>query len=145
MLLRTKHYQYFILVIGYIIFTVWITSEWSFSQKAKILSRKNIINMYNEINLGDSREHIENLLQSIIPANFKIYKRGDSWVVKSPGELGASEWIVVINFDKDQVDSTRIRIADGNFHPKCAPIDKTIFGTAQQYKDSECIVKIKGP
>lgn len=131
--------------MAWLIFIVWIAYDFNFLKEAKKIAREDIANIYRQIDLGSSMKNIEDIL-SEVPTGFSIYKRKNYWTVRSPGELGATEWLIVIKFDNDQlVKAAGIRIGDGNYHPRCAPLDKVSseYTTWEKpYKELDCILEM---
>lgn len=69
-----------------IIFILWICfqfnlSEFNFSEESKIAARENIINFYNQINLGDSIKHVEDIagLPAFATLSIRKYDEKNVW------------------------------------------------------------------
>ena len=48
----------------------------------------------------------------------------DEWWVHTPLEFGAGNWILGLQFKDRRLSATRVRVADGDFHPSEAPPDR---------------------
>jgi hypothetical protein len=52
----------------------------------------------------------------------------EEWWVYTPLEFGAQNWILGLQFTDGRLSATRVRMADGDFHPIGAPLDRGSWG-----------------
>jgi hypothetical protein len=77
--------------------------------------------------LGDSRRGVTSKINGAGFKRLTLTDRGDQpeWVITTPGEWGAANWLLWIQFCHDGATWMGIRLADGKqFQPPDAPPDK---------------------
>jgi len=91
----------------------------------KLLRHQNIANMMQIIKLGYSKEKTEEILLKAKSPNFKLEKINQGeWILSTPLEFGATNWLLVIDFKNDKVASLKVRTSDSmNIKPDSAPND----------------------
>lgn len=94
------------------------------SAELKLLRHQNIVSTMLMIKPGYSKAKTEEVISKISP-DFNPEKiNNHQWVVASPYEFGATNWILVIDFENDKVKSLKIRTSDSmNIKPDGAPGD----------------------
>lgn len=95
---------------------------------------QNIVALYHQIRLDESREEASRVIEASWPA---AYVTNEQTVVRTPLELGAQNWVLLLDFREDKVAAVAFR-TDDSFQrlPTGAPSDKIKKGF-RPYWDSE--------
>ena len=115
-------------------FVLFLSTEESFTSGEKLEARRYMVNMHNQVNIGDAPSMVQAVFQDL-PASYRFYMADNDahYVLRSPIEFGASNWRLLVEFtgarDKyvanRQVQFVAMRTTDdSNWLPKCAPADK---------------------
>lgn len=157
-------------VVTYVaLFILWDIGLFNFnlSKEAKISARTKIIDFYKKINVGDSKQTVNDILPehpynshvsgvSYEYVHFMKYA-GYSLFIQTPYEWETSSWSLVTEFNgNDRVQFVGIRFIGKNHHhdrnyypdrkyrPACAPLDKGVpqADMLKQYKNMECMPEI---
>jgi hypothetical protein len=89
-------------------------------------SRAAILDVYSKVSIGANKKYIENVFNLGSYGFLTLHKDSQEWIISTPVELGASNWIMIIIFCKDIVSNIRIRtMDDASARPNDAPIDKS--------------------
>jgi hypothetical protein len=119
----------FILFIGilFVTYNLFFTPD-----KKKQESRRQILWVYNNLELGKTKTDVKNLFKVKNENNnlLKLYSNNsDKWIVHSPYEFGATDWVLGLEFSSDHLVSVKIRLSDSaRFKPKESPPDKDFSG-----------------
>lgn len=122
-----RNYKFYIVIIIALFFTSFLLLN---STQIKVFNNKTyhsyIINIMSELNIGDEREKIEKIMCSFENSQIRLVKEADKkWVIETPLEFGASNWILIIDFYDNKITSLRIRTEDSVLNkPHDAPPDK---------------------
>jgi hypothetical protein len=117
----------FILFIGilFVSYNLFFTPA-----KKKQESRRQILWIYNNLELGKTKTDVKNFCKVKTENNslLKLYNNNsDKWIVHSPSEFGATNWVLWLEFSSDLLVSVKIRLADSErFKPQDSPPDKTL-------------------
>lgn len=89
-------------------------------------ARSELLSVYSDVNPGDEQEDIEAYWSAYRPQWLTLYPVSENlWIITTPSVLGASNWILRVEFEKGQVSALRIRTEDNDLiHPQSAPVDK---------------------
>lgn len=90
-------------------------------------AREELRSAFAMVSLGESRRDVTSKVQGADFKRLDLPDRGaqNEWLITTPGEWGATNWLMWIQFCGDKVAWTGIRLADGKqFHPADAPPDK---------------------
>lgn len=84
-----------------------------------------LLAIYEVAEVGDSltelKERVAEMPQSWITASYSQ----DDLIFSAPFQVGATEWLLRIHAEKDQITCVKIHTADSiNYHPQTAPPDK---------------------
>lgn len=102
----------------------YIAAEW-YARDAE----REIIALANRIPDNASREQVA---ESVAQGNYRHltlrpHFTDDEWFFLTPPRVGASEWILVVAFDRGHVVAVRVRTADSlDRRPDGAPPDRTL-------------------
>jgi hypothetical protein len=80
--------------------------------------------------LGASKQEVDTLLQRPDARHLEMPGRdvsSDEWWIETPLEIGAKNWTVGLQFTNGRLSATRVRMADGDYHPDGAPPDRGIW------------------
>lgn len=85
-----------------------------------------LVKIMTQLNIGDSRLNVELLVGALQDTHIRLVKEArDEWIIKTPLEYGASNWILVVNFVGDKISLLRVRTEDSIANrPYDAPPDK---------------------
>jgi hypothetical protein len=92
-------------------------------------NRVAIVRLHEDIDIGKSYADVLSAYWNARTDELRI--RNDSpteWAVQMPGEFGASDWTLLIEFQDGHVSAVRVRTSDGP-PPKNAPKDKQLDAT----------------
>jgi hypothetical protein len=119
------------LIIGVLLIVAAYYSWWIFGSgdifyrhSANAANREAILRLYSTIRVGDDREAVLKAYWSQRTEDLRLHVDVPaSWVVAMPGEFGATDWTLVVEFRNDKVSAVRMRTADGP-RPTGGPPDK---------------------
>jgi hypothetical protein len=118
-------YLYLIgLVIVAIIVLKYMGKTFNFTSSSKTHTRTIIIQMFNSVTIGDNRSEVKRKIDLLWQSDLNLYQTNNLWSILTPGEIGATNWILFIKFHEDKVVAVYIRLADKDIRPTEAPLDK---------------------
>jgi hypothetical protein len=88
--------------------------------------RGEVLTLYENLQPGLTKPEVQQVMESGKYPHLQFH-RADSerWSGTAPSEFGAGNWLLVIEFQGEQVSAVRVRTADGDHdHPAEAPPDK---------------------
>jgi len=89
-------------------------------------SKARLRDIMETLSIGDTKEDVRRVYSILRTARLKLNDTSNTrWSVSMPLELGATDWILWIDFSDDTVARLRIRESDSSaFMPDGAPADK---------------------
>jgi len=103
----------------------WIlaSGEWFYTHRANAPNRAALLKIRNEIRIGDGYEKALNTYWQNASEDLRLYSGSpEIWSISMPSELGASEWVLHLDFKEGKVSGIKVRTSDGP-HPPDAPED----------------------
>ncbi len=90
--------------------------------------RGEVRTLYGAVSLGMERAQVEALSTAGRYPHLRYSGAPGRWMAFTPFELGAKNWILVVDFDSaNRASAIRIRTMDSmNEHPDAAPADKRL-------------------
>lgn len=115
-----------IAVLGYFVWSTLFESR-----MLNVSSKTALVEMHSRIQLGDSEAGVRALVddlrtdRTMLRTNLFL----NTWEVSMPLELGATDWVLFIQYAPEQtVSAVALRTSDGiHLRPKNAPPDKGSF------------------
>jgi hypothetical protein len=91
-------------------------------------NRQAILQLYSGVAVGADRETVLQEYWSRRTHDLRLdVDNPDRWLVSMPGEFGASDWTLIVEFHAGKVSALRVRTADGP-RPQDGPTDKGMPG-----------------
>ena len=118
-----------ILLISFVSFGYYsLVISWN---KDKQESTRQIIWLYNNLDLNQTKKDVENLFKIKNENNYLLdlydIKNSNKMIVQTPNAFGATNWVLWIEFISDKIVSIKIRLDDSDrFKPEDSPPDKTL-------------------
>ena len=113
-------------VLGYFVWSTLFESRMLNSS-----SKTAVVEMHRRIQLGDSEAGVHALVDDLKTDRTMLRTKLflDTWEVSMPLELGATDWVLFVQYDPEQtVSAVALRTSDGiHLRPKNAPPDKGAF------------------
>jgi hypothetical protein len=89
-------------------------------------NRQAILQRYSGVAVGADRETVLEEYWSRRTHDLRLdVDNPDRWLVSMPGEFGASDWTLIVEFHAGKVSALRVRAADGP-RPQDGPTDKRL-------------------
>jgi len=100
--------------------------EVDIGNKSSLQAKQRIVDLMEIINPGDARAKVELAISDKQSFSLDVIKTSDEeWIIKTPLEFGARNWILYLIFKDDVVTSLFIRTSDDkSVRPEGAPNDK---------------------
>jgi hypothetical protein len=87
-------------------------------------NRQAILQIHSGVAVGADRETVLQAFWSSRTHDLRLdVDNPDRWLVSMPGEFGASDWTLIVEFHVGKVSALRVRTADGP-RPQNGPADK---------------------
>jgi hypothetical protein len=117
---------------GVILAIVWDPFVGAFLSRGR--NRGEVRALYDAIHPGMNRAEAERETTSGRYPHLTFFNDTDQgWVVTTPYEFGATNWMLLIDVEEDRVTKMRIRTDDGiDDHPVQAPPDKLVSATGRE-------------
>jgi len=122
---RTVRWVLLVLLVVFIAALYFLT--FNATPQGQAQARTDIVQMFNALAIGDTRQTVESKFKRINSKYLGLPRTQDEkeWLITTPGEWGATNWLIWVEFCGDRVASVGTRLADGKeFHPSEAPPDK---------------------
>jgi hypothetical protein len=86
-----------------------------------------LMSLHEAITLGSTHQDVRATIAQPSFRHLQLYVENlpaNEWWVHTPLEFGAGNWILGLQFEDGRLSATRVRVADGDFHPSGAPPDR---------------------
>ena len=112
-----------LLIIAYYSWLLFGSGDWFFTHSKNAPSRVALIGIREEIKLGNDYEAILKSYWRQKSKDLTLHTGSPQiWTVSMPYELGATNWVLYIEFSEGRVSALRVRTSDGPA-PSGAPVD----------------------
>lgn len=106
------------------------SSNWYHELHSKLgisTARTNLLVLYELLNIGDTEGEVLKIFDRNGMSALKLSKwKSDQWVIATPLQLMADNWILLLDFENNRVVQIRIRTDDSiNEKPASSPPDRT--------------------
>jgi hypothetical protein len=122
--MRTVELGIGILATGAIGVTLWNSSCGALIHRQRYQGQ--VRALYDSLHPGMTQAQVRSVMERGAISSLRLIQDANGrWSAEAPYEFGAGNWILHIEFWRDQVSTLRIRTADGmHDHPTEAPPDK---------------------
>ena len=107
-----------------IIIVMGIAAFFYIRGKSQKLAKEELLTLREKITLGDSKEKVKRTINEAQTSRLEYLFLGDNksqrWVIKTPLEFGATNWVMLVEFSNSNVSAVRIRTEDSD---KIKPTD----------------------
>ena len=112
-----------LLILAYYSWLLFGSGDWFFTHSKNAPNRVALIGIREEIKLGNGYEAVLKSYWWKKSKDLTLYAGCPQiWTVSMPHELGASNWVLYIEFSDERVSAVRVRTSDGPT-PSGAPVD----------------------
>lgn len=115
-----------VLILVAVLFALIVTT-FNVTPGGRTQAREDLVAVFDSIAVGASRQGVQAAFNQSDSRYLKLPRTSgeEEWLIPTPGEFTATNWIAWIEFCENRVGWMGIRTADGrSFHPEGAPPDK---------------------
>jgi hypothetical protein len=101
-------------------------------------NHEELLALHGELTLGLSQREVLTIVKSAHFPHLQVPRAdlsSEEWWISTPLEFGAKNWTLSLQFADGRLSATRIRMADGDFHPSGAPTDQGQWKVRQSRKN----------
>lgn len=111
------------LVLAFYAWWIFVSGDWFYTHGRNAPNRAAILKMREELRVGDGYEKALRIYWQHAPKDLRLDSGSpETWTVSMPFEIGASDWVLYLDFSDSKISAIRVRTSDGP-RPSAAPED----------------------
>lgn len=101
-------------VLAYYAWLIFGSGDWFHTHGGNASNRAAIFRIREELRVGDDYEKVLRIYWQYAADELRLYSGcPQTWTVSMPPELGASQWVLFLDFSDGKVSAIKVRTSEG--------------------------------